>query len=228
MRSWIHSVKPLGDLNALQTSNTEESGLPPLLEAISDTSADQQGPLARALALLFEPSPVLHSTLVPGVISHIQSAPPIISYRALIDASLSVVRSWSSELKAQFIAGHPRIGEVKGLSKLSAQEQAAKATPPEVLARLAHLNALYERRYPGLVYITFVNGRSRAEIKDEMEDKLGLSHSAQADEPPVESVASVQVGGEEWKSELERAVEDVGKIAKSRLQSLGVDNAEGE
>ncbi|RDX54281.1 hypothetical protein OH76DRAFT_1415679 [Lentinus brumalis] len=226
MRSWVHSVKPLGDFKASQASSSEEPGLPPLLEAISDTSGDQEGPLARALALLFEPSPVLYSTLVPGVISHIQNAPPIISYRALIDASLSVIRSWSDDLKAQFIAGHPRIGEIKGLSRLSAQEQAAKATPSEVLVRLAHLNSLYERKYPGLVYITFVNGRSRAEIKDEMEDRLGLEHATKADEPPVDSIASVQVGGEEWKSELARAVEDVGKIAKSRLQSLGVDSSE--
>ncbi|RPD76581.1 hypothetical protein L226DRAFT_484368 [Lentinus tigrinus ALCF2SS1-7] len=223
MRSWIHSVKPLGDFNLSQTSSTE---LPPLLEAISDTSGDKEGPLARALALLFEPSPVLYTTLVPGVVSHIQNTPPVTSYRALIDASLSVIGSWSDELKAQFTAGHPRIGEVKGLSKLSAQEQAAKATPPEVLARLAHLNALYERKYPGLVYITFVNGRSRAEIKDEMEDKLGLEHSVSVDEPHVDTVASVQIGGEEWKKELERAVADVGRIAKSRLRSLGEQRSE--
>ena len=45
--------------------------------------------------------------------------------------------------KAAFVAGHPRIGEVHNLSRLSAGEQAAAATPPEVLARLAHLNACY-------------------------------------------------------------------------------------
>ena len=228
MRSWIHSVKPLDDFRFSQASNSDASELPPLLEVVSDTSGDREGPLARALALLFEPSTVLYDTLVPGLVSHIQNAPPLTSYRALIDASLSVIGSWNDELKAQFIGGHPRIGEVKGLSKLSAQEQAAKATPPEVLARLAHLNAVYERKYLGLVYITFVNGRSRAEIKDEMEDKLGLGHSLNVDEPPVESVASVQTGGDEWKRELERAVDDVGKIAKSRLQSLGVEGSEGE
>ena len=228
MRSWIHSVKPLGDFRFSQTSNSDASELPPLLEVVSDTSGDREGPLARALALLFEPSTVLYDTLVPGLVSHIQNAPPPTSYRALIDASLSVIGSWNDELKAQFIGGHPRIGEVKGLSKLSTQEQAAKATPPEVLARLAHLNAVYERKYPGLVYITFVNGRSRAEIKDEMEDKLGLDHSLNVDEPPVENVASVQTGSDEWKRELERAVDDVGKIAKSRLQSLGVEGSEGE
>lgn len=37
---------------------------------------------------------------------------------------------------------------------------------------------------------------------------------------------SVEAGGEEWKGELERAVSDAGKIAKSLLQSL--EDSEGE
>ncbi|CDO73266.1 hypothetical protein BN946_scf185008.g28 [Trametes cinnabarina] len=227
MRSWIHSVKPLGDFSQaagqLQPSHPSGFSVPPLLEALSDTSGKEDGPLARALALLFEPSPALYSTLVPALTTHIRDSSLILSYDALIDASLGVIASWADDLKAQFIAGHPRIGEVKGLSQLSAQEQAAKATPPEVLARLAHLNACYEHRYPGLVYITFVNGRSRAEIKDEMEEALGLDHSVSPDEPPVESVGQVDAGSQEWKRELERAIGDVGKIAKSRLKALGIE-----
>lgn len=227
-RSWIHSVKPLGNFGSPHSSGTDDHALPPLTQAITDASAAEDGPLARALALLFEATPVLYSDLVPGVAARIQNAPPILSYFALIDASLSVISAWNDDLKAQFIAGHPRIGETKGLSKLSEQEQAAKATPPEVLTRLAHLNALYERKYPGLVYITFVNGRSRVEIKDEMENKLGLEHSVNADEPSVASIVSVEAGGEDWKGELERAASDVGRIAKSRLQSLGVEDTQGE
>ncbi|KAH7335233.1 Oxo-4-hydroxy-4-carboxy-5-ureidoimidazoline decarboxylase, partial [Rhizoctonia solani] len=108
--------------------------------------------------------------------------------------------------QAQFIAGHPRIGEVSNLSALSAAEQAKHATPPEVLERLKGLNEAYEKRYPGLVYITFVNGRTRAEIVPEMEEAI-------AGDP-------VEVGGEEWTKELRRALMDVGKIAKSRLSKL--------
>ncbi len=230
MRSWIHSVKPLGNFSTPNpsASGTDHAILPPLAEAITDTTADRDGPLARALALLFEASPVLYNNLVPGVASRIQNAPPTLSYSALIDTSLSVISAWSDDLKAQFIAGHPRIGEVKGLSKLSEHEQAAKVTPPDVLARLAHLNALYERKYPGLVYITFMNGRSRAEIKDEMEDKLGLEHSVNPDEPAAANIVSVEAGSEEWKDELERAMNDGGKIAKNRLRSLGSEDSEGE
>ncbi|KAI0820834.1 OHCU decarboxylase-domain-containing protein [Trametes gibbosa] len=229
MRSWIHAVKPLDgnfkDVAAqLPTSmGTHTPALPPLLEAVSDTSGKQDGPLARALALLFEPSPILYTTLVPALAAHIEHSPPALSYHALVDAALTVLRTWPDDQRAHFIAAHPRIGEVNGLSHLSAQEQMAKATPPAVLARLGHLNACYERKYPGLVYITFVNGRTRAEIKDEMEDVLGFEHSLLADEPPLTSVESVDAGAVQWKQELERAVEDVGKIAKSRLKTLGVE-----
>ncbi|PCH44199.1 hypothetical protein WOLCODRAFT_104748 [Wolfiporia cocos MD-104 SS10] len=199
------------------------AALPPLNSVLASGS-DVDDPLASALATLFEPSPILYSDLVPGLAAYIPaSSRPIAMYSDLIDASLAVISTWSDDLKAQFIAGHPRIGEVKGLSHLSAKEQAAAATPPEVLARLAHLNACYEYRYPGLRYITFVNRRTRAMIKDEMEGVLRLEPSLSSNQPVVETVGRVEVAGEEWKKELERAVVDVGKIAKSRLKSLGVD-----
>ncbi|KAH9935053.1 Oxo-4-hydroxy-4-carboxy-5-ureidoimidazoline decarboxylase [Amylocystis lapponica] len=200
------------------------STLPPLDQVLS-SSADRDGPLAKALATLFESSPILFSALVPGLATHLssESSTSPTSYAALIDAALAVISTWSDTLRAQFIAGHPRIGEVNGLSHLSAKEQLAAATPPEVLARLVHLNALYEHRYPGLRYITFVNGRARAVIKDEMEDVLQLERSLSPGQPPVESVGSVEIGGEEWRGELDRAVVDVGRIAKGRLRALGIE-----
>ncbi|KAI0923846.1 hypothetical protein AcW1_006691 [Taiwanofungus camphoratus] len=195
--------------------------LPPL-EDVLPSSSGADSPFAKSLAILFEPSQTLYSDLVPGVVSYLQSASEKPgTYSDLIDDSLKVISTWTDELKARFIAGHPRIGEVKGLSHLSAKEQAAVATPPEVLARLAHLNACYEHRYPELRYITFVNGRTRTAIKEEMEVALGLEPSLSPDQPAVESLGSVKVGGEEWRKELERAVMDVGRIAKSRLKSLG-------
>jgi len=95
-------------------------------------------------------------------------------------------------------------------------------TPPEVLARLAHLNACYEAKYPGLRYIIFVNGRSRQEVAREMETLLELEHSLSPDEPVVTSIVPVEVGNDEWKNELDRAVHDIECIAKSRLKNLGV------
>ncbi|KZT10092.1 uncharacterized protein LAESUDRAFT_722244 [Laetiporus sulphureus 93-53] len=197
------------------------SVLPPFNDVLS-SNADAPGALAQAIATLFEPSPILYSSLAPELVSHIAlSSVPLTSYSDLIDAALGVISRWDNQRRAEFIAGHPRIGEVKGLSHLSAKEQAAVATPPEVLARLAHLNACYEHRYPGLRYITFVNGRSRTVIKNEMEVVLGLEPSLSRDEPAVDSVNTVEIGSSEWKSELDRAVADVGRIAKSRLSALG-------
>lgn len=197
------------------------STLPSLSETLS-SSSDPSSPLARALATLFEPSTTLFAHLVPQLVEHLSSV-QVTTYSGLIDAALHVVSLWRDPMKAEFIAGHPRIGENTNLSRLSAKEQAAAATPPEILARLAHLNACYEHRYPGLRYITFVNGRSRGMIKEEMEDILGISRSTSPDEPDLASLDTVQVGGEVWEAELERAMRDVGRIAKSRLSALGVE-----
>ena len=191
----------------------------PDLAAILSSNSDPSSPLARALALLFEPSSTLFDCLVPQLVPQLRLA-RIDSYSDLIDAALAVISAWSDSQKAEFIAGHPRIGEVKHLSTLSAREQATVATPPEVLARLAHLNACYEKRYPGLRYIAFVNGRSRAVIKDEMEGVLGLTPSRSPEQPELSSIEPLDVEGDVWKNELERAVGDVGKIAQSRLSAF--------
>lgn len=195
------------------------SPLPALSAVLADPTPAADGALAQALALLFEPSPVLTDVLTPQLARALPGA--VRTYNDLVDAVLAVLRTWEPVLQAQFVGGHPRIGEVQHLSALSAREQAAAATPPAVLARLAHLNACYERRFPGLRYITFVNGRSREQVMREMEGVLGFPRSLSADEPPVESVAQVDVGGPVWRGEAQRAVEDVGKIAKARLVALG-------
>ena len=201
--------------------------LPPLCDVLS-SSTHLDDALAKALPLLFEPSPVLFSTLVPQLASCLRSwskDDPIASYRDIIRVAIGVMGGWGDELRSQFITGHPRIGENKNLSNLSAMEQGAgvSATSPDVLARLAHLNSCYERRYSGLRYITFVNGRSRAVIAEEMEDVLGIEHSLSPDEPPVDSLKPVDANGAAWRAELDRAIVDIGRIAESRLRSFGVE-----
>lgn len=195
------------------------STLPSLAE-IQACHSEPDSPLARALSLLFEPSPILLTTLEPQLSNVIASSPPLTSYDQLIDLALTEIDKWDIPARSEFISGHPRIGESKALSTLSAKEQGAqgvKPTPPEVLARLNHLNACYETCYPGLRYITFVNGRSRAVIAEEMEDVLGYSHSLSPDEPAIETLTPLEIGTTSWLSELNRAVQDVGRIAKSRI-----------
>ncbi|KNZ72647.1 putative allantoinase 1 [Termitomyces sp. J132] len=199
----------------------------PALSEICHNVSGPDSPLAQLLSILFEQSTVLISTLEPQLTKLLPEATTLSSYSELIDKALGLIARWELSLQSRFISGHPRIGETKNLSNLSAKEQGGRPdvnpTPPEVLARLSHLNACYEARYPGLRYITFVNGRSRLAIAEEMEDKLGLAHSLSPDTPAVGDIRGIDIESEEWVVELRRAVGDVGLIAKSRVVALGLE-----
>ncbi|KAI0305798.1 Oxo-4-hydroxy-4-carboxy-5-ureidoimidazoline decarboxylase [Multifurca ochricompacta] len=202
------------------------TALPPVSEIYASTDISRDGPLARALALLFEQSDALFEFLVPSIVDIIAkgtSSIPHRTYNALIDIAIKELKGWPHVQQANFLGGHPRIGEVKGLSALSASEQAAHATPTEVLARLLVLNNEYERRYPGLRYITFVNGRSRKAIMLEMEEKMGIGDGWVEGDKEEKEKEVYQLGSEEWVSEARRAIEDIGYIAQSRLVALKVD-----
>ncbi len=138
----------------------------------------------------------------------------------LIDLAASHIEKLEVRDRAAFIAGHPRIGEVSNLSAMSAAEQASKRASPQVLHQLELLNAAYEQAYPSLRYITFVNGRTRAEIVPEMEKLLGLMRGIEDSTP--KSIVVHQIGSQEWEAELDRAVHDIILIAKARLVALGL------
>ncbi len=204
---------------------TSQPILPLVSEIYASKDLSRDGPLARAFATLFEPSSALFEFLVPSVGAIVAnpgspSRVPQRTYNALIDIAISELDGWPHGQQTGFLGGHPRIGEIKGLSALSASEQAAHATPPEVLARLLELNEEYERRYPGLRYITFVNGRSRKMIVVEMEEKLGILGDGweKGDNKDV-----YRQGSDGWVTEVRRALKDIGDIAKSRLAALKVD-----
>ncbi|KAG8893793.1 hypothetical protein FRC01_013347 [Tulasnella sp. 417] len=189
-----------------------------------ESALQSKDSLDRLLSTLFEHSPILSDTLVPQLLERIAAADPKPqSHVEIIDLAADQLRAWPPLSQAAFIDSHPRIGEVTGLSALSAKEQATKATPPTVLARLAHLNALYEQRYTGLKYVVFVNGRSRAEIVPLIEETLGIGPAEEGHEaePALESVVPLEVEDAEWQKELKRAIEDVVHIAKARLKALG-------
>ena len=65
--------------------------------------------------------------------------------------------------QAEALAAHPRIGE-------PSEEQ--RGAEPEVLAELERLNAEYEEAF-GFRYVTFVAGRTRAELLPELRERLG-------------------------------------------------------
>ena len=71
--------------------------------------------------------------------------------------------------KKDVLDAHPAIG-AKASSARSAREQGTD-DDPEVLARLAELNATYEEKF-GFRFVVFVNGRPRREIVPVLEERL--------------------------------------------------------
>ncbi|KAE8450922.1 hypothetical protein EG329_005362 [Mollisiaceae sp. DMI_Dod_QoI] len=73
----------------------------------------------------------------------------------------------------QILGAHPRLGEKKVESAQSQAEQAQLNTGGEEEAiKLRELNAEYEKTFPGLKYVVFVNGRSRSVIMEDMRSRI--------------------------------------------------------
>ncbi|KAJ5973452.1 hypothetical protein N7481_010662 [Penicillium waksmanii] len=75
------------------------------------------------------------------------------------------------------LGSHPRLGRPAAnpehLSELSKKEQAQLQTGAEEQAeKLRELNAEYEERFPGLRFVSFVNGRTRDVIMVEMRQRI--------------------------------------------------------
>lgn len=144
------------------------ASLPPIAELASYTERQQ----ADILDLLFEPSPEIHSTLVPVIRNESHS-----SYNSLIDSCHIRFRSLVADSTPSkpnptllsVLGSHPRLGAKKVDSAQSATEQAKLGGESEELARL---NREYEGKFPGLRYVVFVNGRGRPEIMEDMRARI--------------------------------------------------------
>ncbi len=93
---------------------------------------------------------------------------------------LARAREIASELpaadKKELLDAHPPIGG-RATSARSAREQGTD-DDPAVLARLAELNAAYEKRF-GFRFVVFVNGRPRREIVPVLEGRLQRPREAE-------------------------------------------------
>ncbi|KAK0105542.1 hypothetical protein ONS95_004099 [Cadophora gregata] len=73
----------------------------------------------------------------------------------------------------KILGSHPRLGAKKVDSAQSQAEQAQLNTGGEDEGRkLKDLNEEYEKAFPGLIYVVFVNGRSRGEIMEDMRSRI--------------------------------------------------------
>ncbi|PHH69234.1 hypothetical protein CDD82_7903 [Ophiocordyceps australis] len=146
-----------------------------LLPPIGSLASASDAVLMETLDLLFEPSPAIHSTLLPVITTRTGNA--FSSYSDLIQACHAALLSLAPDSASagpsatllSVVGAHPRLGEKKVESAQSAAEQASLAGQREQLAKL---NREYEERYPGLRYVVFVNGRDRQEIMQDMRARI--------------------------------------------------------
>jgi 2-oxo-4-hydroxy-4-carboxy--5-ureidoimidazoline (OHCU) decarboxylase len=82
-----------------------------------------------------------------------------------------VLAAMSDEQKVEALNAHPAIGQRTGLSEHSAAEQGEDADPA-VLSELAYLNQVYEEKF-GFRFVVFVAGRSKLEILEVLQERLG-------------------------------------------------------
>lgn len=163
------------------------SGSLPPIETVQGLPTERR---AAILDLLFEPSTQLHTLSVP-----LLHEKRFASYSDLIAAvgvqltELSESPSSSDTAWLEDILGsHPRLGAKKVESAQSQAEQAQlhKGSAEEA-EQLRVLNEEYEKKYPGLRYVVFVNGRSRPVIMDDMRARISNSDLKQ------ERIAAIRV-----------------------------------
>lgn len=130
-----------------------------------------------ALTHLFEPCPTLNGTIIAEVLTPQKT---FSKYGELIEQArtklLDIVAKDSSDPRiSKIIAAHPRLGAPKNV-KLSAHSEAEqknlKAASEEQTAKLKELNDQYEKTFPGLRYVVFVNGRTRDVIMENMKERI--------------------------------------------------------
>ncbi|KAL8758646.1 MAG: hypothetical protein Q9199_001324 [Rusavskia elegans] len=177
---------------------------PDQLPALTTTPHLPTAERAILLDRLFEPCVPLH-TLSLSLLQENTFA----SYDELIGSiglqltALANSNSTSDSAWLQSIlAAHPRLGQSKVESSQSRSEQAQLNTGIESSAQsLTELNLLYEQTFPGLRYVAFVNGRSRASIMDDMKTRIDAR---------------------DWMAEVHAAIKAMCDIAKDRARKAGV------
>ncbi|KAJ1022627.1 hypothetical protein NDA18_004970 [Ustilago nuda] len=203
------------------------SSIPP--SQIPNATPDQLSPiLLRLLECPKELLPDLASQSAAAIADLPEDARPE-SYEGLLDVARFCVEDepgWEVGRRVKFIGGHPRIGAplnapTSELSEESRKEQMKGGqVDPATLEKLARLNAIYEAKYPGLRFVTYVAGRSRAAVAEELASLLGdkTANLKSASDLPKGDVCAE--GTDEWQAELDRASEALWEIAVDRADKL--------
>lgn len=147
------------------------------LPAPDSLASLQQSQKVEVLDHLFEPCLALAEIVTTRVMNKRFS-----SYKEFIEASRSELLLFLSEEGnhpanaakiSKIVSAHPRLGPSKDkLSSHSSSEQKSLAGSEEEARKLAELNLLYEKAFPGLRYVVFVNGRSRESVMENMMQRI--------------------------------------------------------
>ncbi|GIZ37170.1 hypothetical protein CKM354_000062800 [Cercospora kikuchii] len=150
------------------------SKLPSVADIPNLPTADR----AAILDLLFEPSTQLHTLSVPLLHEkQFESYADLISAIGVQLTDLAESASTSDTAWLEGILGsHPRLGAKKVESAQSQAEQAQLQGNADETEQLRNLNEEYEKTYPGLRYVVFVNGRSRSVIMHDMRERIANSN----------------------------------------------------
>lgn len=147
------------------------------LPSISDLKKCSSSELSVVIAHLFEPTSFLTNLIYTNLISPSSSSSPSFStYPEFIECVRKLlldlpIPSSSSSLDpgiANVIGAHPRLGAKKVDSAQSQKEQSSLQRSPKDLEKIRLLNSIYERTFPGLRYVVFVNARPLDVIADNM------------------------------------------------------------
>lgn len=144
------------------------------LPPISDLPTLSTTERAHVLDLLFEPSTSLHTLSVS--LLHDQTFASYDDLIAAIGIQLTDLAESSStsdtEWLLSILTAHPRLGAKKVESAQSQAEQAQLNTGgAEEAQELQRLNDEYEKKH-GLIYVVFVDGRSRPVIMEDMKKRI--------------------------------------------------------
>ena len=99
----------------------------------------------------------------------------------------TLVHELRADEKCEVLNAHPAIGQRKGISKQSADEQGTDVDP-EVIAELMRLNADYEARH-GFRFCVFVNRRPKHEILEVLRARIDNPTDAELETALDELVA---------------------------------------
>ncbi|KAK0671317.1 Oxo-4-hydroxy-4-carboxy-5-ureidoimidazoline decarboxylase [Cercophora samala] len=176
----------------------------PFLPAISSLPTLPDATLTSTLDLLFEPTSELHSLALPTI-----RTCSFASYDELIDTLRGQLLTIASEVQGDsegkqklyhVLGSHPRLGAPKAkqgekeeeLSEQSKNEQKQLRGGDEKEAtRLAELNEEYERAFPGLRYVVFVNGRGRGVIMEDMERRIKRGDIREEEKEGIQAMCDI-------------------------------------